>query len=210
MFGSWFGRGALAALMVAGAAVAQEPAPPPTEPPLPRVEIVTTAGAMTVEVETRKAPITAANFLKYVDGKRLDGVTFYRVVKVGPEFGFVQFGPQGDPKKSLPMIAHEPTSRTGLSHIDGVLSVARLAPGTAAGEFTIMVGDQSRGLDAQPGVPADGLGYAAFARIVAGREVLSRILDTPVDPQKNNQGAFKGEMPVTPVKVLTARRADSR
>ncbi len=185
-------------------AVAQVP-----EPSLPRVAIVTTAGTLTVEVETKRAPISAANFLRYVDQKRLDGVSFYRIVKVGPEFGFVQFGPHTDAKKYLPPIKHEPTTQTGLSHTDGTLSIARLGLGTARGEFTISVGDQRRALDAAPGVPADGQGYAAFARIVDGRDVLLKILDTPVDPTKSSNGAFKGEMPAAPVKVLTARRVST-
>ncbi|GAA0731286.1 peptidylprolyl isomerase [Sphingomonas japonica] len=190
----------LAALFAAP--VAAQDAPPTS---LPRVAIETTAGTMTVEVNTDKAPITGKNFLRYVDEKKLDGVTFYRVVKVQPEFGFVQFGALGDPKKTLPPIAHEPTSATGLSHTDGVLSVARLEAGSARGEFTIMVGDNSYGMDAG-NAPADKLGYAAFARIVEGRDVLVKILDTPIDPTKATQGAFKGEMPAAPVKVVRARR----
>lgn len=199
MFGRW-----LIALMAlcAGAAVAQTP-PPAT---LPRVLIHTSVGDMVVEADTVHAPITARNFLNYVDQKRLDGVTFYRVVKVQDQFGFVQFGPQGNPKRTLPPIKHEPTTQTGLSHTDGVLSVARLEPGSARGEFTIMVGDQSQGLDAGHGAPEDNLGYAAFGRIVSGRDVLLKILDTPVDPDKTDRGAFKGEMPLQPVVILTARR----
>ncbi|MEP9401169.1 peptidylprolyl isomerase [Sphingomonas sp. VNH70] len=196
-------RAIVAALAVVAAVPGAAQAP---EPPLPRVAIVTTAGTLTVEVEVKRAPISAANFLRYVDQKRLDGVSFYRVVKVAPEFGFVQFGPHGDAKKILPPIKHEPTTQTGLSHTDGTLSIARLGLGTARGEFTISVGDQRRALDAQPGVPADGQGYAAFARIVEGRDVLLKILDTPVDPAKSSNGAFKGEMPAAPVRVLTARR----
>jgi len=200
-------RALLLALVVAGPALAQVPVPQPTaEPPLPRVAIVTTAGTLTVEVEAKRAPITAANFLRYVDQKRLDGTSFYRIVKVGPEFGFVQFGPHTDVKKMLPPIKHEPTTQTGLSHTDGTLSVARLGVGTARGEFTISVGDQRHSLDAAPGVPADGQGYAAFARIVDGRDVLVKILDTPVDPAKASNGAFKGEMPSAPVKIISARR----
>lgn len=180
----------------------------PAPAPLPRVILHTSVGDLTVEVDTVRAPVTAGNFLKYVDQKRLDGVTFYRVVKVADEFGFVQFGPQGDPKRTLPPIRHEPTTQTGLSHTDGVLSVARLAPGTARGEFTIMVGDQSMGMDAGHGSPDDNLGYAAFGRVVAGRDVLLAILGTPPDPDKNDRGAFKGEMPLVPVKVITARRVN--
>ena len=174
-------------------------------PPLPLVEIVTDAGAMTVEVDTQRAPITGKNFLAYVDRKMLDGVVFYRVVKAADNFGFVQFGGLGDPKRMLPPIAHEPTSQTGLSHSDGVLSVARFEPGSARGEFTIMLGAQT-GLDANPSAPGDNLGYAAFAKVVKGREVLTRILDTPIDPAKTVGGVFAGEMPGSPVRIISARR----
>ena len=71
--------------------------PVPAMAPLPRVRIDTTAGSFTVEVETVKAPVTAANFLRYVDQKKLDGITFYRTCKVADKFGFVQFGTNGDP-----------------------------------------------------------------------------------------------------------------
>jgi len=175
------------------------------QPPLPLVEIVTDVGTLTVEVDTRRAPITGKNFLAYVDKKMLDGVVFYRVVKAADDFGFVQFGGLGDPKRMLPPIAHEPTSQTGLSHTDGVLSVARFEPGSARGEFTIMLGAQT-GLDANPSAPGDNLGYAAFAKVVKGREVLTRILDTPIDPAKTVGGVFAGEMPGNPVRISSARR----
>lgn len=194
-----------AALLLALPALAQTPATPEA-PTLPRVDIVTDVGTMTVEVDTRAAPVTGANFLRYVDKKMLDGVSFYRVVKAGPNYGFVQFGGLGDPKRTLPPIAHEPTTQTGLSHRDGYLSVARFEPGSARGEFTIMAGDQLS-LDANPAAPGDNLGYAAFARIVSGRDVLTRILDTPVDPAKTVSGAFAGEVPVTAVRIVSARRA---
>ncbi len=193
---------AFAAFAPALAQDAPASAPPP---PLPLVEIATDVGTLTVEVDTRRAPITGANFLAYVDRKMLDGVVFYRVVKAAEDFGFVQFGGLGDPKRTLPPIAHEPTSQTGLSHTDGVLSVARFEPGSARGEFTIMLGAQTS-LDANPSAPGDNLGYAAFAKVVKGREVLTRILDTPIDPAKTIGGVFAGEMPGTPVRITSARR----
>jgi peptidyl-prolyl cis-trans isomerase A (cyclophilin A) len=194
------------------------PAPQPVPTPaiasapvaaLPRVQITTTAGTFTVEVETAKAPVTAANFLHYVDQKKLDGITFYRTCKVADKFGFVQFGTNGDPKRTLPPIKHEPTTITGLKHLNGTLSTARLAPGSARGDFTISVGDQPS-FDADPAKPDDALktnqGYAAFGRVVDGMDVVLKIFDAPIDPNATVRGSFKGEVPAVPVKVLSARR----
>jgi len=195
-------------------APAPQPAPTPTVSPaavaaLPRVKIDTTVGSFTVEVETAKAPATAANFLHYVDQKKLDGITFYRTCKVADKFGFVQFGTNGDPKRTLPPIKHEPTTITGLKHLNGTLSTARLAPGSARGDFTISVGDQPS-FDADPTKPDDAtktnLGYAAFGRVVDGMDVVLKIFDAPIDPNATVRGSFKGELPVAPVRVLSARR----
>ena len=198
-------------LLLASPALAQTtPAPAPAPAPNPatapvRVALQTSVGRIVVEVDRHHAPITAGNFLKYVDQKRLDGVIFYRVVKVQDHFGFVQFGIDNNPKLILPAIRHEPTSQTGLRHLDGTLSIARLQPGTAHGDFTISVGDQPS-FDADPSRPGDNLGYAAFGHVVEGMDVVMKIFDAPVDPAKTQRGAFKGEVPAVTVKILTARR----
>lgn len=181
-------------------------AAPAATPALPRVDIETSAGPIVVEVDTVHAPITAKNFLTYVDQHKLDGKTFYRTVKVQDHFGFVQFGINGDPKRALPPIKHEPTTLTGLHHTDGTLSIARREPGTAQGEFTIMVGDQRPSFDADPSKPGDNLGYAAFGHVVSGMDAVNAILDGAVDPGATIQGSFKGEIPAAPVKILSAKR----
>ncbi|HSX55101.1 MAG TPA: peptidylprolyl isomerase, partial [Sphingomonas sp.] len=144
---------ALGALLAPLAVLAQTaPAAPPVtapasapapKPATQKVAIETSFGRIVLELETERAPVTARNFLRYADQKRLDGVAFYRSVKVADKFGFVQFGVEGNPKRVLPPIAHEPTTKTGLRHVDGAISTARLAPGSARGEFTISVGDQT-------------------------------------------------------------------
>ncbi len=186
----------------AAAQTASGPASPAANP---HVAIETSVGRMVVEVYLDKAPVSARNFLRYVDAKRLDGVVFYRTVKPAEKFGFVQFGVQNAPAKMYPPIKHEPTSETGVKHLDGTLSLPRLAPGTARGEFTIMVGDQPS-FDADPSKPGDNLGYAAFGRVIEGKDVLLKILDAPVSPAKTLGGGFKGEVPEAPVKIVSARR----
>lgn len=190
-------------LALAATLLAAQTAPPPAAPvPLPRVALETGQGRIVVELETARAPVTAANFLRYVAGKRLDGVEFYRAVRVAPNFGFVQFGVRNAPKRVLPAIKHEPTTRTGLKHLDGTLSIARLAPGTASGDFTIMVGDQPS-LDADPTKPGDNAGYAAFGRVVEGMDVVRRMLEMSKSPTAK---PFPGEMLTPPVRITTARR----
>ena len=180
-------------------ATAQAPAP------LPRVALDTSAGRIVIELEAVKAPVTAANFLRYVDQRRLDGVRFYRTVKLGEHYGFIQFGASADARRLLPPIRHEPTTLTGLSHTNGTISIARYAPGTARGDFTISIGDQ-RYLDADPKAAGDNQGFAAFGRVVEGMPVVEAIQSAPIDPSKLENGAFKGEVPVAPVVLRTARR----
>lgn len=194
----------LLACLFAVPAFAQTVVPAPAPKPPVRVAIVTTEGRFVVEMDDR-APISVRNFLRYVDQKRLDGISFYRVAKVQDNFGFLQFGVQHDPKRVLPPIPHESTTKTGIKHTDMTLSLPRFKPGTASGDFTIMVGEQP-GFDAGSGNPADNLGYAAFAHVVEGREVVMKIFDAPRSPTATNRGLFKGEIPVAPVRILSARR----
>lgn len=192
--------------LIAFPAFAQKPLPGPPEPPVVvRVEVVTSEGRFVIELENARAPGTARNFLRYVDQRKLDGMKFYRVVKVADQFGFIQFGADGVRAKILPPIPHEPTSKTGVTHVDGTISLARLAPGTGGSEFTIMVGDQPS-FDADLTQPGDNLGYAAFGRVIEGREVILKIFDAPVSPTASNRGSFKGEIPIKPVTIISARR----
>ena len=199
----------IAALLLAiGQVGAPAPPPPSVATPvaqLPRVAMETSAGRIVVELETKRAPVTAANFLRYVDAKRLDGTRFYRVAKVGERFGFVQFGISGAAAKMFPPIRHEPTTQTGLKHLEGTLSMARLKPGTATGDITISVGDQGS-FDADPSKPGDNLGYAAFGRVVEGMDVVMKVLDAPIDPAKLENRAFRGEVPAAFVVIRSARR----
>lgn len=191
----------------APAPVAAAPAPlAPPGPGIVRVRITTAEGPILVDLEAGKAPLTTANFLKYVDGKRLDNSTIYRMIKSAPNYGFVQGGIQNDVKKILPPVAHEPTSRTGLSHKDGTISLPRLEPGSGRGEFFIVVGDIPA-MDADPSQPGDNAGYAAFGHVVQGMDIVRPILDRPISPTLGQPG-LRGSMLATPIKILTIRRAN--
>jgi peptidyl-prolyl cis-trans isomerase A (cyclophilin A) len=199
---------ALAASPAAAQTAAQTAAQAASPPAVVNVALATPLGRIVLALETAKAPITTANFLKYVDRKLFDGASFYRGSR--PEgsqmdnFGFVQGGLQNDPKKVLPPIAHESTLVTGLSHTDGTISMTRYAPGTAQAEFVICLGDQTF-LDADAKNPANP-GFAAFGHVAEGLEVVKQILVQPKDPAKG-EGPMKGEILARPVPILTARRA---
>lgn len=202
---------ALVLMMIGAPALAQEVTPPPApaapalvqpKPATVRVALTTELGPIVLELEKERAPVTTANFLKYVNAKRFDGIGFYRAVTVAPGFGLVQAG-QRDGAKLYPSIAHEPTTQTGLSHKDGTISMARAAPGSAVADWFIMIGD-SPAMDANPQAPGDNLGFAAFGRVVEGMDIIRRIQAAPTDPNLG-EGVMKGQMIAKPVKVLTAR-----
>lgn len=195
----------LLALLLGFSAVrasAQADAPPADV----RVTVQTSEGAIVVALDRAHAPITAANFLRYVDQKRLDGVTIYRALRFGENGGLIQGGPRGNPKRVLPPIAHEPTTKTGLSHVAGTISMARFAPGTATADFFILASDISS-LDANPAQTGDNAGFAAFGHVVEGMDVVQRIVTLPTSPTAG-EGALKGQMLVAPVRIVSVRRSN--
>ncbi|HEX7877206.1 MAG TPA: peptidylprolyl isomerase [Sphingobium sp.] len=168
-----------------------------------RVAIETSVGTIIVAVDDRRAPRTSANFLAYVDDGRFDGVTFYRAArrKNNPKLGLIQGGIDTDARRSLPPIPHEPTSRTGIRHLDATLSMARPdRPNSAMGNFFITAGPT-------PNMDARGsyIGYAAFGHVVAGMDVVRRILAVPTCC---GSGPMRGQMIVKPIAILRARRID--
>lgn len=170
----------------------------------PYVALATDLGTIIVRLETRRAPVTSANFLRYVDAKRMDGFKFYRSTKSwGPANQLVQAGNRGDARKNFPPIAHEPTTKTGLTNCKGALSMARLNPGDATSDFFLLLSD-IKGFDADaPG--GDGAGFAVFGEIVAGAEVAEAIFNAPISPTAG-EGVMVGQMLEPQVTIKTARR----
>ena len=205
-------RFALVALSLAliAAAPPRRPAPPPAPlPDIVRVAMVTEQGTITLDLDHKRAPITTRNFVTYVDQRRLDGIVFYRAMRLAwgerPN-GLIQTGTRGDPRRELGPIAHEPTSQTGVLHKAGAISMARWAPGTAKGDFSILLSDMP-GLDADPASanPELQAGFAAFGYVVSGMDVVRKIWDQPLSSTQG-EGIMKGQMLERPVKVLTVRR----
>jgi peptidyl-prolyl cis-trans isomerase A (cyclophilin A) len=171
----------------------------------PRVAIKTSRGTIVVELEPSRAPITVANFLRYVDAHAYDGGTFFRAARdanVRTE-GTIVAGPRPG-VHPFPPIRHESTLKTGLKHLSGTISLGRFDPGTATNSFFICVGDQPY-LDAHPEAKGDNQGYAAFGHVVDGMGVVRKILSLPT----NGETKFKdqrGQWLKPPVKILSARR----
>ncbi|MEM6586006.1 MAG: peptidylprolyl isomerase, partial [Pseudomonadota bacterium] len=198
----------------------EPPAPQVADAPKPdpqyettNVVLQTQMGDITIALEVERAPITAANFLRYVEEGRFDGTVFYRSLSMNREpkpNGLLQGGTQFDPKRILPGIEHEPTTLTGLSHTNGAVSMAMGEPGTANGDFSIMLQDQS-GLDARPEDP-DPIwqnGYAVFGYVTDGMDVVAAIHQSGVDPEKGQPG-MKGQMLAKPVEIVRAFKPEPK
>jgi peptidyl-prolyl cis-trans isomerase A (cyclophilin A) len=150
----------------------------------PKVIITTSLGDITIEVMVDKAPITANNFLAYIDSGKYHGIaTFYRVVRLDNQpnsktpIQVIQGGFFHDSlveKYQYPPIPHEHTGITGLTHTDGVISMARYGPGTASSEFFICIED-NKSLDYNGTRNPDLQGFSAFGRVVKGMEIVRKI-----------------------------------
>jgi len=151
----------------------------------PRIVISTQLGDIEAEIYVDKAPVTAANFLRYVDSARYNNglACFYRIVRMDnqPDKAIkIEVIQGGFGKDSLielfqfPPIKHETTKETGVLHKDGILSMARMEPGTASSELFICIGDQPE-LDFGGKRNPDGQGFAAFGKVISGMAVVRKI-----------------------------------
>lgn len=173
-----------------------------------RVRMVTDLGPIVIELYPDKAPISVANFLAYADQRLLDGGAFYRTVSPKNDnnpatISVIQGGLNRD-DSPLPAIAHETTKVTGILHTDGVISMARGAPGTAGSEFFICLGDNPA-LDFGGARNKDGQGFAAFGKVVEGMDVVRKIHDEPT-VTKADDPYLKGQILEKPVKIQKLSR----
>ncbi|MCC2602815.1 peptidylprolyl isomerase [Sphingopyxis yananensis] len=205
------------ASMLALAAAAVQPvasSAPQTVPEAPAVvpdnriyvELLTDAGRMVVRLETQRAPITAGNFLRYVDSKRMNGFQFYRATRNwGDHNQIIQAGNRGDARLNYPAIAHEPTNETGLTHCKGALSMARLNPGDATTDFFILL-SSIKGFDADPArTNGDTAGFAVFGELIEGSAVAEAIFQAPVSPT-DGVGVMQGQMLAPKIAIRSAKR----
>jgi len=160
--------------------------------------IETELGTMEAVLDSARAPITVANFLRYVDTGLFDNARFFRSVRMDNQpddsvkIEVIQAAlSRENARKEFPPIPLERTSVTGISHLDGTLSMARAGPDTGTSSFSIMINDQPE-LDFRGRRNPDGQGFAAFGRVTSGMEIARRIQAQPVDGQQLR----------TPVRIL--------
>ena len=175
-----------------------------------RVRVQTELGDIVLEVDPIKAPITTANFLKYVDAGHYDGGIFHRTVKMDnqPEstvkIEVIQAGVNPErAKEGFPAIALERTSVTGILHKDGVVSMARGAPDSATSGWFICINDQPS-LDFGGNRNPDGQGFGAFGRVVTGMDVVRKIQAAPSSTNRTTNTEAQRLTP--PIKIVKVAR----
>ena len=155
----------------------------------PIIVIHTELGDIELELYSKKAPLTVANFLQYIDEHRLDSCGFYRVVRDDNQenspiqIQVIQGGLFEDEHPlMLPPIEHENTQQSGIKHLKGTISMARYEPGTATSEFFICLSDEPE-LDFGGMRNKDGAGFAAFGRVIKGMNIVKQIHQSPAKGQ---------------------------
>ena len=174
----------------------------------PLVIFQTDKGAIEIEVDPQHAPLSAANFLKYVDGGFYDGGTVNRAVRpdntVRQDVPIQVIQVQIDAKRrreQFPPVPLERTSVTGLKHVDGAVSMARSGPDTATASFSIVIGDQPE-MDFAGRRNPDGQGFAVFGRVIRGMDVVKAIQASPT----GQSGPYRTETLDPPIAVVKAHR----
>jgi peptidyl-prolyl cis-trans isomerase A (cyclophilin A) len=178
-----------------------------------RVRVQTELGDIVVEVDQVRAPVTAANFLKYVDAGHYDGGVWHRTVKMDnqPEspvkIEVIQAGVNPEKgKDGFPPIPLERTTVTGILHKDGVISMARSTPDSATSGWFICINDQPS-LDFGGARNPDGQGFAAFGRVVSGMDVVRKIQMAPSSSNRTTNTEAQRLTP--PIKISKVARVGS-
>ncbi|MFN7723643.1 MAG: peptidylprolyl isomerase [Rubrivivax sp.] len=159
------------------------------------VEMVTTAGTLTIELDDVKAPISTANFLAYVNAGHYNGTVFHRVIK-----GFMVQGGGFEPgMKQKPTNAPiQNEANNGLKNKRYTLAMARTSdPHSASAQFFIN-GTDNDFLDFRA-ENAQGWGYAVFGKVVAGTEVVDAI-----EKVRTGRKGFHDDVPLEDVVITSA------
>lgn len=151
-----------------------------------RVAVETELGGFVIELFDERAPLTSAHFLALVESMAYRGGAFHRSLVPDNQPGqdvtveSVQATAHPSMLPRVPALPLERTSLTGLRHVDGAVSMARLQgrPDSARADFFICVGDQPE-LDCGGRRAPDGQGFAAFGRVESGMDTVRLIQRAP-------------------------------
>jgi peptidyl-prolyl cis-trans isomerase A (cyclophilin A) len=162
-----------------------------------------------LELYSDKAPITVANFLQYVKEGAYDGGSFYRVVTKNnqrpdqPHIEVIQGGTDTDSTKRRGPIELERTTKTGLKHVDGTISMARFTPNSGNSEFFICINEQPA-LDFGGTRNPDGQGFAAFGTVIKGMKIVKKIQggETTFMPSLGLNQRLKKPIRIKSIKVI--------
>ncbi len=160
-------------------------------------------GEIGIELHVDAAPKTCAYFSNLARLGALDGSAFYRIVhpdnasiRADNPIEVAQGGLTSDCVQPLPSVPHEPTSETGLSHLQWTVSTAREAPGCTYGSFFICLRDEPE-LDFGGARHPDGQGFAAFGIVVDGRETVFELVQ-----QRESQEFLVSPVPITSARIV--------
>jgi peptidyl-prolyl cis-trans isomerase B (cyclophilin B) len=159
------------------------------------VELKTSAGAIRIELDTAKAPVSCENFLAYVKAGHYDGTVFHRVIQ-----GFMIQGggmdAQMKQKSTNAPIANE--AANGLKNQKYSLAMARTSdPHSATAQFFINTADNAF-LDFRS-ESMQGWGYAVFGRVVAGQDIVDKI-----EGVKTGRKGFHDDVPLEAITIESA------
>ena len=175
----------------------------------PNVILETELGAIEIEVYPKKAPISANDFLYYVDNGLYDNQGFYRTVR--PDNDPREMGMsliQGGRLELAPVTAtidHERTDETGLPNVAGSVSIARDAPGTGSAAFFFINIEDNRFLDYGGARNPDGQGYASFGTVISGMDVI-RAIQARDSAGPSESEVTQGQFLTQPVIITKAYR----
>jgi len=170
-------------------------APKPAAAPSPQVQVFTSMGNFTIELNAERAPLTVANFLAYVDAGHYTNTLIHRAVA---NFVIQGGGLNTDytPKPAALKVVNE--SGNGLSNVRGTVGLARTAdPHGGNSQFYVNINDNAA-LDPN----ATRWGYAVFGRVIDGMDVVDRIGNVATGAH----GILKEEAPLKPVVILKIER----
>ena len=170
--------------------------------------LYTSLGEIKIELYTDKAPLSANDFIRYIEKELYNNQGFYRIVREdndqgNPRIDVVQGGLLDD-KEGLPPVKHETTKTTKLTHKRGTISLARGAVGTGSAAYFFIVVNDSPGLDFGYSRNADKMGFSAFGKVIEGMDIIDKIHQIPSE-KLSGEGYTKNQILEKPILISKSK-----